>query len=142
MGLIYSASECVIEQERGTHDLANAVYAGCFTGGFMAMSGGPWAAASGKRPGSCRVRCWLYRGVSGVRLRARLGLHRLALWAAVAGRSRARGERLVLRRASARLSFLRGVARRPPAAVLHRLDSDDSEPASIGRRHSLLRRRR
>ena len=47
VGLIYSASECVIQQERGTHDIMNPVYAGCVTGGFLAMSGGPGAAATG-----------------------------------------------------------------------------------------------
>jgi len=47
VGLIYSATECFIEQERGTHDMANAVYAGCATGGFLAMQAGPQAAFFG-----------------------------------------------------------------------------------------------
>lgn len=47
VGLVYSATECFIEQERGTHDMANAVYAGCATGGFLAMQAGPQAAFFG-----------------------------------------------------------------------------------------------
>lgn len=47
VGLVYSATECFIESERGTHDIANAIYAGCATGGFLAMQGGPGAAMTG-----------------------------------------------------------------------------------------------
>lgn len=43
VGCVYSATECFIEQERGVHDMANAVYAGCATGGFLAMQAGPQA---------------------------------------------------------------------------------------------------
>ncbi|CAD7946484.1 unnamed protein product [Amoebophrya sp. A25] len=41
VGLVYSATECMIEKERGCHELANAVYAGCATGGFLAIGSGP-----------------------------------------------------------------------------------------------------
>lgn len=40
-------TECLIERERGVHEVANAIYAGCATGGFLALSGGPTAMATG-----------------------------------------------------------------------------------------------
>lgn len=47
VGMVYSMSECLIEKERGCHEMANAIYAGCATGGFLAMHGGPGAMATG-----------------------------------------------------------------------------------------------
>ena len=46
-GALYSGSECVIEQTRAKHDIYNSAYAGCFTGGVMARSGGKEAMAMG-----------------------------------------------------------------------------------------------
>lgn len=46
-GLIYSAVECVIERGRGSHDIANAAYAGCATGGVFGASAGPSSACLG-----------------------------------------------------------------------------------------------
>jgi import inner membrane translocase subunit TIM22 len=47
IGGIYAGSECAIEGFRAKSDLANGVAAGCFTGGFLARSAGPQAAAVG-----------------------------------------------------------------------------------------------
>lgn len=41
MGALFSGSECVIEKYRAKHDIYNSAYAGCFTGGLLAHSGGP-----------------------------------------------------------------------------------------------------
>ena len=46
-GALYSGSECVIEQTRAKHDIYNSAYAGCFTGGVMARSGGKEGMAMG-----------------------------------------------------------------------------------------------
>ena len=46
-GALYSGSECVFEQTRAKHDIYNSAYAGCFTGGVMARSGGKEAMAMG-----------------------------------------------------------------------------------------------
>ena len=46
-GALYSGSECVVEQYRASHDIYNSAYAGCFTGGVMARSGGPQGMAMG-----------------------------------------------------------------------------------------------
>jgi len=35
--------DCLIEKERGIREMANPIYAGCATGGFLAMAGGPGA---------------------------------------------------------------------------------------------------
>jgi import inner membrane translocase subunit TIM22 len=47
IGGIYAGSECAIEGFRAKSDLVNGVAAGCFTGGFLARSAGPQAAAVG-----------------------------------------------------------------------------------------------
>ena len=47
IGAVYTAVECTIEKQRGTHDLTNAMAAGCVTGGLFAVKGGPQAAAIG-----------------------------------------------------------------------------------------------
>lgn len=47
VGMLYASSECIIEKERGVHDIANAVYAGCAAGGMLSMHGGPGAALFG-----------------------------------------------------------------------------------------------
>jgi import inner membrane translocase subunit TIM22 len=47
VGLIYSGVECVIAKERGTHDIANAVYAGAVSGGVLAARAGPSAMLMG-----------------------------------------------------------------------------------------------
>ena len=39
--------ECVIEQERGVHDFANPIYAGCAAGGVLGVSGGPSGVVTG-----------------------------------------------------------------------------------------------
>ncbi|GMH41057.1 hypothetical protein BSKO_08967 [Bryopsis sp. KO-2023] len=41
IGLLFAGSECVIETYRAKHDAYNSAYAGCFSGGFLARSGGP-----------------------------------------------------------------------------------------------------
>lgn len=41
VGLLFAGSECVIETYRAKHDMYNSAYAGCFSGGFLARSGGP-----------------------------------------------------------------------------------------------------
>ena len=46
-GALYAGSECVVEKVRAKHDIANSAYAGCFTGGVMARSGGPSGMAVG-----------------------------------------------------------------------------------------------
>ena len=46
-GLVYSGSECVIEQVRAKHDIYNSAAAGCFTGASLAYSGGPKAMCFG-----------------------------------------------------------------------------------------------
>eukprot|EP00392_Amoebophrya_sp_AT5.2_P001686 g1688.t1 len=47
VGMVYSTTECLIEKERGGHELINAVYAGCATGGFLAMQSGPMGMLTG-----------------------------------------------------------------------------------------------
>ncbi|KAH9612143.1 hypothetical protein KSS87_018233 [Heliosperma pusillum] len=47
MGLMFSASECVIEKWRAKHDKTNTAVAGCVTGGALAVKGGPQAACVG-----------------------------------------------------------------------------------------------
>jgi import inner membrane translocase subunit TIM22 len=46
-GLVYTAIECGIEKQRGTHDVYNPLMAGCATGGLFGARGGPQAAAFG-----------------------------------------------------------------------------------------------
>ena len=41
VGALFAGSECVIEKQRAKHDIYNSVYAGCFSGGVLARSGGP-----------------------------------------------------------------------------------------------------
>ncbi|EYU41495.1 hypothetical protein ABFS82_07G030700 [Erythranthe guttata] len=47
MGVVYSASECVVEKVRAKHDITNTVVAGCVTGGAISARGGPKAACVG-----------------------------------------------------------------------------------------------
>lgn len=47
MGFVFSAAECVVEQARAKHDIANTVVAGCVTGGAISAKGGPKAACAG-----------------------------------------------------------------------------------------------
>ncbi|XP_057512715.1 mitochondrial import inner membrane translocase subunit TIM22-4 [Actinidia eriantha] len=47
MGLVFSASECVVEKARAKHDMTNTVVAGCVTGGAISAKGGPKAACAG-----------------------------------------------------------------------------------------------
>ncbi|KAJ8759253.1 hypothetical protein K2173_006773 [Erythroxylum novogranatense] len=47
MGLIFSATECVVEKARAKHDMTNTVVAGCVTGGSLSAKGGPKAACAG-----------------------------------------------------------------------------------------------
>ena len=46
-GLVYSGSECVIEQFRAKHDVYNSAAAGCFTGASLAYKAGPQAMCIG-----------------------------------------------------------------------------------------------
>jgi mitochondrial import inner membrane translocase subunit TIM22 len=47
VGLVYSAVECVIERERATRDVQNAIYGGCVTGALLAYQAGPQGMALG-----------------------------------------------------------------------------------------------
>lgn len=47
VGLVYSGIECVIERERATRDIPNAMYAGCLTGAVLAYQAGPQAMGMG-----------------------------------------------------------------------------------------------
>ncbi|KAF3926734.1 hypothetical protein ABW21_db0205796 [Orbilia brochopaga] len=47
VGALFAGTECVIESYRAKNDMANAVLAGCATGGILGASGGPSAAAIG-----------------------------------------------------------------------------------------------
>ncbi|CAG9465883.1 unnamed protein product [Pedinophyceae sp. YPF-701] len=47
VGLLFSASECVVEKARAKHDWRNSAYAGCFSGAALAYKGGPWAMCTG-----------------------------------------------------------------------------------------------
>ncbi|EPS67150.1 hypothetical protein M569_07626 [Genlisea aurea] len=47
MGLIFSASECIVEKARAKHDITNTVVAGCVTGGSISARGGTKAACAG-----------------------------------------------------------------------------------------------
>lgn len=46
-GAVYAASECGVEKFRAKHDLYNPAYAGCLTGGILAVKQGPTAMAGG-----------------------------------------------------------------------------------------------
>ena len=46
VGALFAGSECVIEKQRAKHDIYNSVYAGCFSGGVLARSGGPQVSAA------------------------------------------------------------------------------------------------
>lgn len=41
VGALFAGSECMVEKHRAKHDMYNSAYAGCFTGGVLAHSGGP-----------------------------------------------------------------------------------------------------
>ncbi|KAF2863100.1 putative mitochondrial import inner membrane translocase subunit [Piedraia hortae CBS 480.64] len=47
IGAVFAGTECCIEGLRAKNDLYNGVAAGCFTGGWLARSGGPRAALVG-----------------------------------------------------------------------------------------------
>ena len=47
MGAVFAGSECVIEKTRAQHDIYNSVYAGCVTGGALAVRAGPGAMCAG-----------------------------------------------------------------------------------------------
>mmetsp|Transcript_10144 Transcript_10144/g.30425 ORF Transcript_10144/g.30425 Transcript_10144/m.30425 type:complete len:191 (+) Transcript_10144:366-938(+) len=47
MGAMFAGSECVVEKMRAKHDIYNAAYAGCFTGGALGIRAGPQAACAG-----------------------------------------------------------------------------------------------
>lgn len=47
VGTIYAGTECAIESLRARHDMYNSVSSGCITGGVLAKSAGPKAAAIG-----------------------------------------------------------------------------------------------
>ena len=47
VGAIFSGTECCIESFRAKNDIYNGITAGCITGGALAMSAGPQAAALG-----------------------------------------------------------------------------------------------
>ena len=47
IGAVFAGTECAIEGFRAKDDLYNGIGAGCLTGGFLAKSGGPQAAAIG-----------------------------------------------------------------------------------------------
>lgn len=47
IGGVFAGTECVIEGFRAKNDIWNGVGAGCATGGWLARSGGPQAAAIG-----------------------------------------------------------------------------------------------
>jgi len=47
IGAVFAGTECCIEGLRAKNDLFNGVAAGCLTGGWLARSGGPQAAAVG-----------------------------------------------------------------------------------------------
>ncbi|KAF2769194.1 Tim17-domain-containing protein [Teratosphaeria nubilosa] len=47
IGGVFAGTECCIEGLRAKNDLYNGVAAGCFTGGWLARSGGPQAVAVG-----------------------------------------------------------------------------------------------
>lgn len=47
VGTIFAGTECCIESLRARHDAYNAVSSGCITGGILAKSAGPKAAAVG-----------------------------------------------------------------------------------------------
>ncbi|KAK1936355.1 putative mitochondrial import inner membrane translocase subunit Tim17 [Babesia divergens] len=47
IGFIYSMFECFIQKYRATSDVRNSIYAGCSTGGLLALKNGPIATAGG-----------------------------------------------------------------------------------------------
>ncbi|KAI1007951.1 hypothetical protein K3495_g284 [Podosphaera aphanis] len=47
VGAIFAGTECCIEGYRAKNDLTNGILAGCITGGVLAASAGPQAAAVG-----------------------------------------------------------------------------------------------
>ncbi|KAK5116133.1 Mitochondrial import inner membrane translocase subunit tim22 [Meristemomyces frigidus] len=47
IGALFAGSECALEGLRAKNDLYNGVAAGCFTGGWLAKSGGPQAVVVG-----------------------------------------------------------------------------------------------
>lgn len=47
VGAIFAGTECCIEGYRAKNDLVNGALAGCITGGVLAASAGPQAAALG-----------------------------------------------------------------------------------------------
>ena len=47
VGTIYAGTECAIESLRARHDMYNSISSGCITGGILAKSAGPKAAAVG-----------------------------------------------------------------------------------------------
>ncbi|KAF8446769.1 mitochondrial inner membrane translocase subunit Tim17/Tim22/Tim23/peroxisomal protein PMP24 [Terfezia claveryi] len=47
VGTIFAGTECCIESLRAKHDIYNGVSSGCITGGILAKSAGPKAAAVG-----------------------------------------------------------------------------------------------
>eukprot|EP00892_Ulva_mutabilis_P010354 jgi/Ulvmu1/7691/UM038_0123.1 len=47
LGLLYAGIECVIEGQRGKHDMYNSLYTGFLTGGLLARGSGPTGMAMG-----------------------------------------------------------------------------------------------
>lgn len=47
LGALFAGSECAIEKYRGRVDLWNSLTAGCLSGGYLAVRGGPQAMAAG-----------------------------------------------------------------------------------------------
>lgn len=47
VGTIFAGTECCIESLRAKHDIYNGISSGCITGGILAASAGPKAAAMG-----------------------------------------------------------------------------------------------
>eukprot|EP00920_Eleutheroschizon_duboscqi_P033997 GHVT01081597.1.p1 GENE.GHVT01081597.1~~GHVT01081597.1.p1 ORF type:complete len:332 (-),score=16.19 GHVT01081597.1:1212-2207(-) len=47
LGAVYTLAECFVERERASHDIMNAIYAGCVTGAFLAAKNGPASMAAG-----------------------------------------------------------------------------------------------
>ncbi len=68
IGALYAGTECCIEGLRAKNDITNAVAAGCVTGGVLAMSAGPQAAAlgcAGFAAFSAAIEVWLRRPADG-----------------------------------------------------------------------------
>lgn len=47
VGTMFAGTECCIESLRAKHDMVNGISSGCITGGLLAKSAGPKAAAVG-----------------------------------------------------------------------------------------------